>query len=663
MILDEIVLHNFGLYADRQSITLTPPSADQPVILFGGLNGAGKTTLLDAFQVCLYGPFAKIADRNNVSYQDYLARSVHRGSKAKEAAIEIAFRHTIEGREDHYRLHRSWKVTPSGCKEHFQVLKNDQLDIALADNWISQVEDLFPPNIAHLFLFDGEQIEGYAAHENSQRLIGSAIQNLLGLDIVDQLEKDLQVYERRKRTEEKDDAGRSEIKEAEATVKELRSRIESLKQEQAALRTHKLDRKRKALADADNQYRKLGGELYDQRTEIEKRKSEAESRVEEGASALRELAVNELPLLLVRDLLESAQTRDAEEEEGRRAREVASVLEDRDKKILKQLRSQSVDGSAVKALQTYLTKDRKQRAKRGAQETVLDLLPEVRADLHSLIRDQLESQARDARTALQRHADAQSVAEHIQIEHASIPSPDAIAEVLNIRDGLREEIEKLEAEFAALSAEIERTMREIERRQQALTRLLEADAKTEAGRQDRERILRHALKVRGTLGKFRQAVIVRHVKRIEQLVLESYQQLLRKSSLVTRLTIDPEKFNLTLYGRDGSVLTAERLSAGERQLLAIALLWGLAKASGRPLPTAIDTPLGRLDTSHRMHLVERYFPYASHQVLLFSTDEEITGAYLQSLKPYIGRSYHLAYDDASGSTHVLPGYFEERKAA
>ena len=139
--------------------------------------------------------------------------------------------------------------------------------------------------------------------------------------------------------------------------------------------------------------------------------------------------------------------------------------------------------------------------------------------------------------------------------------------------------------------------------------------------------------------------------------------MLRKSALVTRLSIDPSTLSLTLYGRDGNVLGAERLSAGERQLLAIALLWGLAKASGRPLPTAIDTPLGRLDSGHRMHLVERYLPFASHQVLLLSTDEEIAGEYLEKLNPWIGRTYQLSYDDEAGETHIRPGYFKAREAA
>ena len=34
---------------------------------------------------------------------------------------------------------------------------------------------------------------------------------------------------------------------------------------------------------------------------------------------------------------------------------------------------------------------------------------------------------------------------------------------------------------------------------------------------------------------------------------------------------------------------------GELQMYATAIVWGLAKTSGRPLPFVIDTPLARLD--------------------------------------------------------------------
>lgn len=663
MILDEITLHNFGLYADRQTIILTPPSPDQPIVLFGGLNGGGKTTLLDALQLCLFGPFAKISNRGSLAYHEYLTRCIHHGSKVREAALEVSFRHTIEGKEDHYRLHRSWRLTRGGCKEQFEVLKNGHPEPALAENWISQVEDLIPSNIAHLFLFDGEQIEGYAAPENSSALIGAAIQNLLGLDIVDQLEKDLQVYERRKRIQDKDDTSRSEIHAVEVELRSLRIRVDALKQGQASLRTHKLDRKRRALTEAEDKYRKVGGELYDQRSDIERQLAKAEQGVEGGARELRDLAAGALPLILVKSLLENVDTRDRDEEESRRARDVFEALKGRDQAALEHLRAQKTDDAVLETLRKYFDDDRARRHRLGKRTCILDLSPEVRSDLHTLLRDDLEQLASETQSVLQHQKEAQNRAEQVRLEHASIPNPDAIAEIARERNALRETIAALEAEHAAMTSEIERLEREIERKQQALSRLLEADAKTHGDRQDRGRILRHSSRVRATLGAYRQAVLERHVRRIEQFVLESYQQLLRKDSLVTRLSIDPASFALTLFGRDGKILTAERLSAGERQLLAIALLWGLAKASGRPLPTAIDTPLGRLDTSHRMHLIERYFPFASHQVLLLSTDEEITGEYLARLQPWIGRSYHLAYDDATGQTRVIPGYFEAREAA
>ena len=102
-----------------------------------------------------------------------------------------------------------------------------------------------------------------------------------------------------------------------------------------------------------------------------------------------------------------------------------------------------------------------------------------------------------------------------------------------------------------------------------------------------------------------------------------------------------------------------RLSAGEKQLLAISFLWGLARVSGRNLPIAIDTPLGRLDSSHRSNLVERYFPTASHQVILLSTDTEITEEHVKKLRTQdvIAREYLLRYSSTDKGTTIENGYF------
>jgi DNA sulfur modification protein DndD len=140
-------------------------------------------------------------------------------------------------------------------------------------------------------------------------------------------------------------------------------------------------------------------------------------------------------------------------------------------------------------------------------------------------------------------------------------------------------------------------------------------------------------------------------------VLDGLRHLLRKERLIRDVEIDPATFAIRLHSDGGDVIAPERLSAGERQLLAVALLWGLARASGRSLPMIVDTPLGRLDSSHRAHLVERYFPSASHQILLLSTDEEINPGYRKKLAPHIGRTYLLVHDDEIGATRIEEGYF------
>jgi DNA sulfur modification protein DndD len=245
----------------------------------------------------------------------------------------------------------------------------------------------------------------------------------------------------------------------------------------------------------------------------------------------------------------------------------------------------------------------------------------------------------------------------------AVPDADALADLqkqLEMAEGEHKQ-RRAELESMALKQEVLSGQRaEAERR---LERSADKAIDQEQHQDSRDRILSHSERVRKTLEVFRNRVVQRHVARLEALILDSLQQLLRKRALADRIAIDPETYAVTLLNSAGQTIPFERLSAGERQLLATALLWGLARASGRPVPTIIDTPLGRLDSSHRKHLVRGYFPRASHQVILLSTDEEIIGTRLTELTPWVARVYRLAHDDQAGETSIEEGYFEHQHAA
>jgi DNA sulfur modification protein DndD len=140
-------------------------------------------------------------------------------------------------------------------------------------------------------------------------------------------------------------------------------------------------------------------------------------------------------------------------------------------------------------------------------------------------------------------------------------------------------------------------------------------------------------------------------------IVEGFNQLSHKPDRIKRVELDPQTFAVTLYDTYNRFISKDELSAGEQQIYTTALLWGLAKTSGKPLPMILDTPLGRLDSSHRQLLIEHYFPYVSHQVILLSTDTEIVGHLLSLLKPHISHTLYLAYQQTEGHTTIEEGYF------
>ena len=140
-------------------------------------------------------------------------------------------------------------------------------------------------------------------------------------------------------------------------------------------------------------------------------------------------------------------------------------------------------------------------------------------------------------------------------------------------------------------------------------------------------------------------------------ITSCYKKLANKKNLIDQITMDPVKLDLTYLNKDGVEVEKTALSAGEKQLMVISILWALAICSKKKLPVIIDTPLSRLDSNHRRSLIQTYFPQASEQTIILSTDSEIDQNYYQLMKENVGDEFTLSYDDESKSTTILKGYF------
>ena len=137
---------------------------------------------------------------------------------------------------------------------------------------------------------------------------------------------------------------------------------------------------------------------------------------------------------------------------------------------------------------------------------------------------------------------------------------------------------------------------------------------------------------------------------------ECYKKLANKKNLIDKIVMDPETLDLHYLNTDREEVEKNSLSAGEKQLMVISLLWALAICSNKKLPVIIDTPLSRLDSIHREALITTYFPNASDQTIILSTDSEIDKKYYSLMKPSVGDEYTLIYDDELKKTTIQEGY-------
>lgn len=658
MLITKLTLNNFRVFRGVHEIDLrpTPESFDrskQPIILFGGLNGAGKTSILSAVRLVLFGrqSFNQILTNND--YINELNELIHKGagtiSQPDSASIQLEFQYSQNGEESTYKVIRGWK---RGQKDKLYLEKDGvaltELDYDQCQGFLNE---LIPTGIADLFFFDGEKIAELAEDE-SGTVLKTAVRRLLGLDVIAKLKSDLNIFLKKQ--------GASSLSHS------IQEEMEALDQK----RIHHERAAEKLRFHAEN-------DIY---TQIEHTSAEIqnlENKLSQNGGAW-------------------AKTRQAEQSK------VDDLLKEKvelEKQIRMEMESSLPFALAPKAMKLLLTKIEQEQAIKQKQNfgKELDSFLET---LKAKLAFNLSSSAPAAMEAIN-----DSLLEHmgdIQKQHLLLDISDRQANTINYQistlakgsftrfDQARNRLQLAEEEIDNISTNIARApekemvqdwfaqVRELDKEKAKLIakykNLLE-EAKSELrlaldyARQmqklhdkhkdqtNKDQSISNAQNAMLLLGKFGEQLTKARVKQLENEFVQSYQKLARKEDLQLSATINPVTFDVELIDDRGTKINRKAMSAGEKQIYAISILEALGRTSGRKLPIIIDTPLGRLDSHHRDKLVENYFPFASHQVVILSTDTEIDKNYTRLIKDDIARTYEICFDGRTKSSTIKEGYF------
>lgn len=657
MILEELSVVDFRVFQGKQTFDLQPRvkwGTKRPIVLFGGLNGAGKTSVLTAILVALYGRQALGHGTAQKSYDKFLKESIHKARNAliqsNTASVNLIFSFAQMGVVSRYEVQRSWTVQGKQVRESLKIVRDGHLLRDLTkDQAQAFLNELIPLGVSDLFFFDGEKIKELAEDKTGTAL-ADAIKKLLGLDLIDRLQADLTVFQRNKEKTKGDAKLKQQISELEEKLEQLEQDANCHLEEYEQYYTSWIEGK-KELDRLTSELDAQGGAWSKSRQDYLAKQAELSAEKKAIENEVRNLLADKYPLAVAPKFSKQVAKRLNEESEMRKRHEAAEILQESlstfETKLKKTLKAQ--DKKAVKAIVDESFGELLEPKKIELRHELNDAQV---ARLHNAFEDSQE-QKKAMKRVSKKLAKVSDELDQIGVAISRAPDERTLVSRFEELNKLSEDNNQIHVKMEAAKESRRRCLREaIE-----VTRKLKALHDSLADIDGAERSQRLADDAKGVLKSFQHEIKTAKVKRLEEEFIATFQRLARKEDVQISAKIDPKSFNVTLIDKEGNEINKNDLSAGEKQIYAISILEALARTSGRNLPVIIDTPLGRLDSKHRMNLVENYFPYASQQVIILSTDTEVDESFYNLLFKNTSHAFKLEYNPERGATIAQEGYF------
>ena len=656
MLLERLSLENYGSYAAKSEFDLSS-TPDKPIVLVGGLNGAGKTTLFESLMVALYGKTYLGRRATKKEYMEFISEKMHRHGnvRADSASVEIAFRFYHNGCEDGYVVNRSWTRDGASVSESLLIQKNgtpmNDLD---ESQWQSFIEGLLPLGIAQLFFFDGEKIVRMTQwNDPGNDEIQISLDMLLGSELINRLYSDLDLYMvRRLGKADANGAMQEKYNEMSKEKESLASDIEILNAE-CEQKNIEIQEANSMVASKESKIMGIGGTLVDTRENLLTQKAVLEEKLRHQGKTIQEELGEDAPLYLATEMLqdikkqvESDMSITSQKASAHAAKHKIGKL--KDEMVKDEFWPNGVDGALSDKIMQRL--DSMFEAPRD--DTFFDMAPNDAAWMLDKI-SKLPEKYDSLYQQIIEYGKTDTHFEKVESDLVQIPKDDEIGPKISEINSLHQEIGILKSEIAHIEQQVSSKQAYQKILQNKLKKILDGIYKNKTA----DAGMNLASNMQSVLDTYSKNLRERKIRDLESNLLNATKSLLHKKH-IDRIEIDRTTFEIRAYAKDDES-PLKLPSMGERQMVGTALLWAIAKTSGRSLPFVIDTPLGRLDGKHLSNLMSKFYPFASHQLILLSTDREIGGKEYAELEPYTSRSYQIACDESKSVTTVTRGYFGE----
>lgn len=659
----KLTIENYKSFQFSTEIPFPVGTEGRSIFLIGGMNGAGKTAIMEAINYCLYG-----------AKTDEIFRNINRREKAKGNA-NVSFE-LVMGMDDLTELvvKRSWTAgaasdpKPRDLMERLVIVRDGKrVSVQNQEIWQDFIRSVIPPGITQFFFFDGEKIQAIAADDHSEVRLKSSLEAALGIQYITRLASDI-LYIKQEERKGFVEISDEDLEFKQSELKREKSKLVRKQQERDGLRAE-LNAFKEQLGEAKRRFEAAfhaEPESRETMREQEKKRIQAANRLTQVENEIRVLCEKALPFGITGRLF------------GGIRRQIEAERESASSEVIKE-HAAALAKRIVRAVEEPEPIYREKLSPEKMEELerrIFRLLKE--GDLKTAVPKILDLSDRDAARVLNKMETLETsdvfllkplLEEKRELE-SQIRQLEGLSQVGVLTGSERELFEQLQAEMESCSTQIGRKTEQLRLIEEEILSLekrineieVEIEKLYEKHNFSKERVdfIQECDDIANVLNQFIVRLRKNKVHFLQEKTFEMYRLLSSHSGLIKDITIDDKTYEVRITDRNGHEIKKSGLSAGEKEIFAVSLLWGLAQTSQLKLPIIIDTPLSRLDSTHRDNIVNNYFPNAGEQVIILSTDTEIDKDYYRGLKARLSGAASLEFDQGQELTTFREGYFWEK---